>query len=213
MRPWITLAAGTLLYFASVLWTTAQLPVDGVPLHFAANGVADRLGTRDETIWSNSASGALMTLLGAGVVCYALRGPLNFAKMPHEEYWSTPERRSRFLRMFAGDLGLLMSVLLVLMSPVPLASAWALGSDPPAVSPYVLWAPVVALHLAGIAWCIWLVAVRYDPERQEQLRRRRALRHGGDDELRPEHQTGSRTTPDAHASGTFGDSAARGGIT
>ena len=161
------MAAGTLVYLASVLWTTTQLPVDGVPLHFDASGTVDRFGTRDDAISAYSVLGGLVTLIAIGSLCLARWGPLTLVNTPHKEYWTTQERRSRFRRMMTDDLGLVMGILLAYLSTIPFATAWALRSDPPALPPHLLWIPLAALVIATIVWCVWLSRVRYDPARQE----------------------------------------------
>ena len=57
-----------MVYAVAVLWSADRLPADGVPLHFDASGLADRLDTRAEAVGLYLGLGALMPGIGIAAV-------------------------------------------------------------------------------------------------------------------------------------------------
>lgn len=163
VRPWLALATSGVLYACAVVWSAARLPPDGVPLHFGADGAADRFGSRAELLTGHIVLGALMLGVGIGVVCLARWGPLSLMNVPHKDYWTSAERRPRFRRMLALDLALMMSAVIVFLGLVPVAGVAAVNADPAGLSPFALWSVVGLFVLALLLWCLWLAKYRYRP--------------------------------------------------
>lgn len=164
MRAWAALAAGGVLYAAAVLWSVPRLPRNGVPLHFDADGTADRFGSRAEALTAQVLIGVVMLGLGVGVVCLVRWGPLTLVNVPHKTYWTSAERRPRLRRMLALDVGVLMGATLAAMALLPVATVAALGSDPVGLPPSVLWSVVGGYVLAVLLWCGWSGRYRYRPD-------------------------------------------------
>ncbi len=79
------------VYALAVWWAAVRLPVDDVPLHFGASGLADAFGTRAEALAGHIGFGMLMVGLGVASIVLARRGPLRLVNMPYKDYWTAPE--------------------------------------------------------------------------------------------------------------------------
>ncbi|WP_300009070.1 hypothetical protein [Pseudonocardia sp.] len=165
MLPWIALAVSGLVYAAAVWWSTLRLPADGVPRHFDATGAADAFGSRSDVVGGFVLIGAVMLGIGVAAVCLARWGSLRLVNVPHRAYWLQGGRTPRLRRMLATDLGLLLSATVAFLAVIPLATVFALRSEPAGIPPALLWGAVGAFAAAVIAWCVWLGRYRYHPAR------------------------------------------------
>lgn len=161
MRAWLVVAASGAVYALSVLWSATQLPASGVPLHFGADGSADRFGSRAEALMSSIVVGALMLAITVAVVLVSRHGPLDLINVPHKNYWTAPERIQAFRRMLAWDIARFMSLTITLLSIIPIGMVFALRADPVGFSVVTIWL-LLGPYLLGVAlWAIWLARYRY----------------------------------------------------
>ncbi|WP_252437519.1 hypothetical protein [Pseudonocardia humida] len=151
MRPWLVLAGGAAVYAAATAWGAARWPEDAVPLHFDASGAVDRVGSRTEAVTSLTVLGAVMLVLGAGLVLLALRGPLTAFNFPNRSHWLTAERLPRLRRMLATDVAVVIGATLVFLALLPLWTTLAVESGA-APSPLLFWGPTAGFLLAVLAW-------------------------------------------------------------
>ena len=163
VRAWLVVSASGAVYALSVLWSATQLPASGVPLHFGADGSADRFGSRAEALTASIVFGAVMLAITAAVVLLSRHAPLDLINVPHKNYWIAPERIQAFRRMLAWDIALFMSVTITLLSIIPIGTVLALRADPVGFSAVTMWL-LLGLYLLGVAlWAIWLARYRYRP--------------------------------------------------
>ena len=163
MRPWLPLLAGSALYAAALLWSAAELPPAGVPVHFDASGTPTRFGTRGEFLAFGTLFGALLAAVGLGTYLLVTRGPLTMVNIPHKEYWTHPERVTRLRRMLGQDMSVTFGVVLAFLAFVPVGTVHATTAQPPRLPVGPMWI-VVGLLVAGLAlWCVWLARYRYRP--------------------------------------------------
>lgn len=163
MRPWFPLLAGAALYAAALLWAAAELPPDGVPLHFDASGTPTRFGARAEFLGLGALFGAIMFLVGAGVYLLVTRGPLTVVNVPHKDYWMHPDRVPRLRRMLAHDMGWTFGAMLAFLAVVPLSTVYATREQPPQLPVGPVWSVVGVLVVGIVGWCVWLTRYRYRP--------------------------------------------------
>lgn len=163
MRPWVVLIGSAVLYAAAVAWSAPLLPPEGVPLHFAADGTADRFGSRSEALFSQVALGAVLVGLGAALVVVVRRAPLSLVNVPHKDYWTAEERSPRFRRMLAADLAALIGTTLGLAALIPVGTAAALRSDPVGLPAVALWGSLALYLLVVGLWLVRLARHRYRP--------------------------------------------------
>jgi hypothetical protein len=162
MRAWTALVIAGLLYTAAVVWAAANLPDAGVPLHFGADGRADRFGSRAQALWAFGLLGAGLLALFAVMVLVARRVSPAVLNVPHKAYWIAPERQPRLRRMLAADAAGLGSATILLLAALVVLTTLAARADParlPEAFPIVLGA-----YLTGVvAWAVWSRTRRYRP--------------------------------------------------
>lgn len=157
---WLTAAAfGVTLIAAYVLYP------ERTPLHWGADGKPDRWGSRLEAVLTVGGIGAGLIVLFALLAIWAPRIPKELINLPRrsKQWWTkTPEREAEFRRRFGVDayvVGAMTVGFLSIVTVVTIVSART-GNDLQVVA-------IVATGiyvLAVLAWCIYLVRVRYAPE-------------------------------------------------
>lgn len=163
MRPWFPLLAGALCYAAALLWAAAELPPDGVPMHFDPAGTPTWFGTRTQFLGLGALFGTIMAVVGTGTYLLVTRGSLATINVPHKEYWTHPERVAQLRRMLGHDMGWTFGVVLLFLSVIPLSTVHALREEPTRLPVGPVWLVVGVLVLGIIGWCVWLGRYRYRP--------------------------------------------------
>jgi uncharacterized membrane protein len=163
VRAWLLLAAGAVVYAVAVVWSAAQVPPDGVPLHFDGSGLPTRWGTREEAVGSWAAAGGVVAAVAAAALLLVRRLPVRAINVPHREYWAAPERQHRFRRMIGRDVAVLLGVTLALLGLIPVGTVLATRSDPVEL-PAVLLLPLIGYGVGVLVWGIVVLRHRYRPD-------------------------------------------------
>jgi hypothetical protein len=166
VRAWLFLLVGGLLYAATVGWSAMTLPADGVPLHFAADGVADRVGPREEALTAMAVLGVLLLGLGVALVLLARHGPLTSFSFPRKAYWLAPQRRPAVRRMLATDVALVLGGTLAFLALLPVWTVIGAATPDNAVAPALIWVPLGCFCVGLLLWAVSFVRRfhRGDPE-------------------------------------------------
>jgi len=152
--------AFVVVYAVLVVGTFLAMPTR-VPQHWSGSGVADRWGSRWESL-------AMLVLLGVLMVAIfgflAGRLPLTspWVNLPHKDYWTTPERLPQARAMLRRDLHVLGAIVFVLLCSIPptmLVASRAADSRLPAWSVVVMLASLVAV----VGYAAWMVLGRWRP--------------------------------------------------
>lgn len=146
---WVTFAC----YAALIAWQAGNLP-ERVPAHTTFGGTVDRWSSLTEHLVMATVVGALMLLLGPGLVVALRRLPRSAFNLPHPEYWKRDEHWPEAVGRIAGAMwsfGVLLNLLLVFV--MGSVGETALGRP----TPDWQWAVALAFYLAATA--AWIVGL------------------------------------------------------
>ncbi|MFC5993295.1 DUF1648 domain-containing protein [Pseudonocardia hispaniensis] len=163
-RAWLMLALSGLVYAATLVWAAAALPPGEIPVHFGADGRADRLGSRGELLGVFGGVGALVLALFGGTLAAGAHGRTEWLNIPHKDYWSAPENRARLRRLLAGDIAVLGGATMLLLTALVVITVRAIGTQPARLPP-ALWV-VLGVYLALVVGATLLGRRRYRPPPQ-----------------------------------------------
>lgn len=168
-RHWFS--CSLVLYALVVGYAWLTLPAHDVPLHFGADGAADRFGSRQETLVFLIVLGIGMTALLGGLAHAVDRGrlPMSLVNIPHKEYWTRSSMQALARRMVAEDLYLVGAATLALLAATGLVIVEA-ATSPTATATFYPWGAVAvgAYCLLLVGWMIWAYARRYRPPEEDR---------------------------------------------
>jgi hypothetical protein len=163
MRAWAVLAVGAIMYASSVVWAATRLPETGVPRHFTAHGIANRVGARGEAVHEWIWLGVMMLGLSVGVILIVRLGPLSLANLPYKSYWMTEQRQAILRGMLATDLAVVMCLTLLYLALIPQWVVSAARAVPKALPPVMVWGPFGLYLLLVVLWLGWRFLTSYRP--------------------------------------------------
>lgn len=160
-RSWFW--SSVLVYLVVLAWAALVLPDGPVPLHFGAEGAADRFGSRTEALVSLGLVGLGTAVLMRGITRLLESGRISFQHMnvPHKPYWSRPENQQRAREMMAEDMDLVAAMTMGFLAVVALIVVDAALGD--GVLAAWFWVALVGYLLLVTAWVVRMYRGRYRP--------------------------------------------------
>jgi uncharacterized membrane protein len=144
-RRFFWLAVG--VFGAGLVVSLLVLP-DRVPLHFGADGTADRWGTPVRAVGEMAVVG-----LGVGVLMFALamsawRLPFDFVNIPDKEFWQRPENQRVARRRLQDDMYHVGGSLMLFLTAIQAYTVFVADDARPSIYPWGL--VLAALFVAGL---------------------------------------------------------------
>lgn len=144
-RRFFWLAAG--IFAAGLVISLFVLP-DRVPLHFGADGDADRWGSPVRAVVEMGAVGLGVGVLMFGLAMSAWRLPFEFVSIPDKEFWQRSENQRVARRRLQDDMYHLGGSLMLFLAVIQVFTVFVADDATPSFWP---WGVVLAVgFVAGI---------------------------------------------------------------
>lgn len=148
-------------YFLTVVVAAFAYP-DQVPVHFGADGVADRFQPREVAVLSMTAVGLGLSVLLHLVIRVFSKGSLKHVNIPYKSWWMQPENSDRFRQMLANDLAWIGGCTMTLMTCMLAITAKVADDTAPSLGTFG-WVALFGFLVAVTGQVVLMYTSRYRP--------------------------------------------------